>query len=296
MSLFSLNSAVRISYFVLFLFAAMLFSNPLYLTVFFLAALIGISLNRALRGYGGVLSVFLSMGALLVLINLFLSQSGESVLFESQALAGFYRIVVTKESIVYSLVMAFKLCLVATIIYWYDAAVGPDCSFSFFSRFIPRSALLVILTALIVSQLRKRLEEAAFAMRMRGADLGGTGIFRRLQSSAPLIKVLLISSLEDSLSRAEALYARAYGSGVRTRYLIERWRFVDWIGLSGLALMLCLCLHACISLGAFSVFYPQTVINITRQDVLCSALLGILCLFPALTDNRQQGVLSCSIA
>ena len=52
---------------------------------------------------------------------------------------------------------------------------------------------------------------------------------QRLRAHYPLLKVLLLSSLEDSWQTAEALYARAFGVGKRSCFSTESWHLGDTI-------------------------------------------------------------------
>jgi energy-coupling factor transport system permease protein len=86
----------------------------------------------------------------------------------------------------------------------------------------------------------RQLENIREVQVMRGVNFNAGSLKERLPKYAGLINILLLSSLEDSLEIAEAMQARAFGSGGATCYQRDAWRHRDSLCLGGSLLALAL--------------------------------------------------------
>jgi energy-coupling factor transport system permease protein len=85
------------------------------------------------------------------------------------------------------------------------------------ARVAPRSALACALAARLMPTLERDARAIAETARLRGVALADGRWTGRARRAAPLALPLLASGLERGLDVAEAMTARGYGSGPRTR-------------------------------------------------------------------------------
>lgn len=225
----SLHPITLILYFVILGLVAMTYTHPIYLGSLFLIVAINMISIGALKKWKGYLAFSLLMTFFIVVINILVSRNGNTILLEGIRIPVFGELIITKEAIFYGLNMGLKIALIVSIFCLYDSMMNPDKALSFFSRFIPKSALLVILTSLMIPQMKRSLENITIAMEMRGADFRNRNLLKNIKSRYPLLKILLLSSLEGSWDTAEALYARGFSSTKRSYYSKEEWRIKDSI-------------------------------------------------------------------
>lgn len=156
-----------------------------------------------------------SGGGLVVLTPLVASE-GDLILVRGPALA-LIDLEVTVEELAAGLAAGARVALVALLVGALLAHVDPDRLQSLASRLAPRSALVMGLAARLVPTLERDARAIAEAARLRGLDLAGGSWPARARRAAPLAVPLVGTSLERGLDAAEAMAARGYGSGPRTR-------------------------------------------------------------------------------
>lgn len=100
--------------------------------------------------------------------------------------------------------------------------------------FAPRSALAIALATRLVPTLERDAAGLAEAVRGRGVSVRGARGYSRLLSP------LVAGSLERASSLAEAMEARGFGHGRRTRAPGPAWSDLDRVALVGAALLLTL--------------------------------------------------------
>ena len=269
----AVNPPVTVMLFAVLLGISLLTSDPAYISVTLVSVAIGFFLFDAKASLLASMRICLPIAALLVFVNVIVSQSGTTVLYASAPLPAIGRVLVTKESLGFSATMALKLVLIVSVFSLYGVLLSPDQTYRVFSRFAPRSTLIVVISSLFVPRMKRRLAEVTAIMQLRGAPLKQGRLYQRVCSLFPLLKVLLVSALEDAWSLAEALHSKAYGSGERTRYRNGSWSVRD-TAVTILAILL-------VGLFAFSVFagkarvrfFPVFQFNWSRVDVaVCSSI------------------------
>lgn len=216
----------------------------------------------------------------MAVINLFLSRNGQTIVWSGPVAPVIGKLFITQEAVAFSLNMSFKLAVMMSVFCWYEAVVSPDRAFSFFARLTPRSALALILTTLMLPQLRRRMESTALVMQRRGVPWQGENLLRRVRTVSPLLKTMLLSALEDSWGTAEALHARGFGLGRRSYFTKEIWRPADTVFL---ILTLAALTGFFVGLGSrsgFLNFYPRVGEIFRPSDIIFLAagpgILGVM--------------------
>lgn len=160
---------------------------------------------------GGLVS-----GLTLVLINPFVAAEGDLILWQGPEVTPI-DLEVTMEEVVAGFAMGLRLFAVAVLIGAVLAHIDPDRLQAQVARVAPRSALVGALAARLMPTLERDARAISEAARLRGVPLAEGRWSTRARRAAPLALPLLASSLERGLDVAEAMTARGYGSGGRSR-------------------------------------------------------------------------------
>ncbi len=285
----NMHTGVLIFYFVTLLALSMIYTNLLYLFFLFGMVALGICSCGKVKEWRRTLRFGLVMILFIILINILVSRAGQTILWEGPKLPVFGKLSISQEAIIFGFTMAFKLSLILSIFCWYEAVLPIDKTFSFFSRWASKSTLVMILTAMLIPQLKRRLHDAAWAMQARGYELQPGRLGKTIRQSSPILKIILLSALEDSWQIAEALEARAFGAGARTYYCRTIWRRRDTLTLFVLGLI-----WASFSMGllqhkGFWDFYPQTEFVFDAADrKLISGICAGFSVIPFLNELGKR--------
>jgi energy-coupling factor transport system permease protein len=189
--------------------------HPLVLAA---AAAGALALLAAAPGRPGRLFVIggLISGLSLALLNPFVAAEGDRILWRGPEVP-VIDLEVTVEEIAAGLAVGLRLLAVAVLVGALLAHIDADRLQAQVARVAPRSALTCALAARLMPTLERDARAIAEAARLRGVDLASGSWGGRARRGAPLALPLLGSSLERGLDVAEAMAARGYGSGPRTR-------------------------------------------------------------------------------
>jgi energy-coupling factor transport system permease protein len=125
------------------------------------------------------------------------------------------------------------------------------------ARVAPRSALTCALAARLIPTLQRDAHAIAETARLRGVALADGRWTGRARHAAPLVLPLLGSSLARGLDVAEAMTARGYGAGPRTRVSEAGYDAVERAVLA-IAIALCAVAAGALALGAVAyAYYPR---------------------------------------
>ncbi len=280
--LYRLHPAALLVYLAAVVTASLLVNNPLYLLAIMAGVLCCIFAAGGQRDWCGNLKYLLMMAALLFCINLLVNNMGRTILWQGFSLPLLGRVKITLEAVAFSLVMCLRLIIIYSVFAFISLVLNPDSALSLFAGILPRSTLLVSLTTKSIPYLAQRLERAAEIQQCRGISFHQGGYMKRLSSRIPLVKVVLLSSLEDSFNIGESLQARAFGQGVRTRYFTFSIKILDILVIAGAM--------AGIAIAAWSLRHGNGAINffpvidsgiITRTNLIISLLVFLFLLVPA---------------
>ena len=139
---------------------------------------------------------------------------------------------ITVEELVYGACAGLRMATVGLACALVVLRCDPDRLTALGARILPRSALTVALAARLVPTLVRDAGALGDAARARGLALDAGGRTARVRARGRLAAPLLASGLERGLEVAEAMTARGYGAGPRTRLpaalprLVERLVYV----------------------------------------------------------------------
>jgi energy-coupling factor transport system permease protein len=245
-------------------------TNPVYRALVLLIALnMLLSLGRR-DARSRPLLVAVGVAAILAaVLNAVLSHTGAHVLFtvpdQLPGIGGS----VTVESVLYGLDVGLGIAAAVLAIAPLSQVLHAHDLIDAFPSALQRTAALVGAAINLVPAVTRNAVGISEAQRMRGSS--GT----RLRDWHAIAAPVVLSALDDSLQLAEAMDARGFGSGPRTRYATAR------VGLSGAAVIVCALAAAAMVVaarvsGSLVDWYPfpvATVPPVTLVPVLACLLL-----------------------
>lgn len=186
----------------------------LYLTV--VVALSKLPFLKVLKGIRGILFILI----LSAVLNLFLTP-GKVVLFHWQ----FFRI--TDEGVVRCsfIIVRLLLLVIATSIMTLttkpnDLADGMEKALGFLKVIkvpVHEIAMIMSLALRFIPTLMEETDRIKKAQMARGADFESGNIIKRVKSLLPILIPLFVSSIKRAVNLAQAMEARCYNGGNRTK-------------------------------------------------------------------------------
>lgn len=161
------------------------------------------------------LRVALVSGLFIFVLNPFVAIEGDHVLISGPHFL-LFDFEVTSEELLYGLVAGLRLATAILATSAFLRLADPDRTQALASRFVPRSALTVALSARLAPTLRRDALGLREALRLRGTA-SERGRRAAIRQGARLIVPLVASSLERGVDISEAMVARGYGAGRMTR-------------------------------------------------------------------------------
>lgn len=256
--------------FYLFVIAAgsIMVSNPILLTGFMITVILSLLVAKSINNWLRSLKIYLLMITMLIVINLIINNMGATVLWTGPIIPILGRISISLETMVFGLIMGLRLLIVFSVFILYNRAMDPDKALSIFAKVFPKSALLIALTTKTIPYMSQQLQRVAEIQQCRGVQYHTGSYMDRIKNRLPLIKVLLLSSLEDSFNIGESIQARAYGSGPRSSYYTLTYNIRDIIVLLCSAAAFIILLWSMFKGWSTMEFYPKIGPMVTSSEQL----------------------------
>jgi energy-coupling factor transport system permease protein len=199
-------------------------TNPYYRGLVALAG-IALLLSRArpearLRP---LLLLLLSAAAGAALLNPLLSHLGDDVLF---SLPGWIPVAggpITTEAAAFGLVAGLGIVASALAVAPLSLAIESHELINALPHFLDRTGTAVSASLHLVPGIARSYTAIREGQLLRGWRPGGPAAW------GEVLVPTLLTAIEDSVQLAEAMEARAYGSGPRTSFTVSRWRSSDTV-------------------------------------------------------------------
>jgi len=228
-----LNPVVKLAWGAIIIVLSLIFDHPLYILVLLTTVVILLKSANVWREWTSVLKLSLWLGASIIVINALVSHHGNHVLVVAPfTLPVLGRLVITLEAIAFGAVMAVKLMVIISAFAFINLTVHPDDIMSVLLKMkLPyKSVLVTSLSTRFIPCLIEDMQRINDAYRTRGVPLDAGNWFRRLKNQAGIIIPLLSNSLDRAVQVAEAMEARAFGTGQkRTFYKDIKISHMDWL-------------------------------------------------------------------
>lgn len=194
--------------------------HPWYLLLSILAGGCYYGMLQGKKGLTHLLGL-LPLAALITVMNPFFNRYGEHVLFHVWGRP------YTLEALVYGAVLAG---IFMDMMIWFgccNQVLTSDKFTSLFGRLIPSLSLLLVMILRMIPGFIRKAKQIAGARKSIGK--GGAGTFReKIRDGVTILSVMTDWVLEGSITTADSMRARGYGSGKRTGYRKYTMTLRDW--------------------------------------------------------------------
>lgn len=197
---------------------SLIFDHPLYIFILLTVMIFMVILSGIYREWISILKLCLWLSISIIVINTLVNYNGVHVLVAVPfKLPVIGQPIITLEAIAYGAVMAVKLVVIISIFALINLTVHPDNIMLVLLKvgFPQKSVLLTSLTTRFVPCLIEDVQRINDAYRTRGVRLDTGNWVTRLKKYTGTIIPLLTNSLDRAIQVAEAMEARAFGSGKR---------------------------------------------------------------------------------
>jgi len=225
-----------------------------------------------------------TIGLGVFLLNPFVQANGDLILFELPDIP-IFDLQVTLEEVIAGAALGLRSFVATVAIGAVLAHVDPDRLLALASL-LPRSALTASIAARMLPTLERDAQALSETAQLRGVSLHSGRWRIRARTAGALAMPLVGSALERSLDVAEAMAARGYGTGPRTRMTEAPPTRID-----RLVLVLSLPLAALAGLAIFGAlgrfdFYP-TLDPVANWPALIAAGIAVAVTCTAASGLRR---------
>lgn len=234
-----MNSAIKILLLIAYIVAVFLIKNFYGLALMvaatlFITLISKIPLTSLLKSIKGILFVII----LTFVINVFFNTSGKKTLLFSV-----WKIRIYKESLIFAIFMAMRLCMLVTgssLLTFTTSPVELTDGIEVvlyplkLIRFpVHELALIMSIALRFIPTLMEETDRIMSAQKARGAQFDEGNVFKRIKSLVPILIPLIISSFRRAEELGDAMDSRCYtGSKGRTKYKKMTIKIKDVLGVA----------------------------------------------------------------
>lgn len=205
-------------------------NNPVYRVLVALAALnLLLAARRPGRSLKGLLMLVLTAGVFSIALNLLLSHGGTHVFAQLPRWLPGIGGPMSLESLAFGTGVATGVGAAALAVAPLSVVLEPHQLIDALPGPLQRTGAALAGSLNLVPGVARSFVGVREAQRLRGVSVGRAG------AGSVLVPVLL-TAMEGSVQLSEAMEARGYGSGPRTRYRSERWTAADVLTITTAAL------------------------------------------------------------
>ncbi len=273
---------------------SLIFDHPLHILVLLIAIALIIGLAGVWQQWRSVLKWSLWLGASVIVINALVSYHGAHILLTAPFQLPVLGIpVITLEAIAFGSAMALKLLVIISAFAFINLTLHPDDIMTVLLKMkLPyKSVLVTSLSARFIPCLIEDAERISDSYMTRGVQMDTGNWFGKLRSRAGIIIPLLANSLDRAVQVAEAMEARAFGSGQkRVFYKNIRMSRMDWLTLAfGILPLASGIILRALGYGSYE-YYPNLqpiLLNPIESILLCILIVVLLAILPLAFLKRR---------
>lgn len=275
----SFHPLVNITYFALVVGITMFSISPYFLAV---SLVFSWSYAFVLKGFKSLklnLGISLAMLLVMVIINMFFNNNGETVLMYINTNR------ITAESIVYGIASAVMLIAVVVWFSCFNVIITADKLIYLFGKVAPVLGLTLSMIFRFIPLLKNRFAEITLGQKCMKRSHTEGNLIRRARQLLKEVSILIAWSLEASIESADSMEARGYGLKGRTSFHLFKFSRRD------IAMLILMAVTASpVFYGAYlgvtnMYFYPKLVLpqlDLTTALILIS--YAILSAAPMIVD------------
>lgn len=260
----------------------MIVTHPVYILTLLLLLVMLVALNQEFHALLSMIKFYVPISLLYVLINPLFSHRGQHILFY------FWDQPVTLESFAYGMYSTVNLLIILVLFISLNAVITPARFLYLFGSIFPKIGLLIVMSIRFVPLLKRRLSEISSVQKMKGIDVGHGSLRKRMVDGMKLLQILLTLCLEDALQTADAMKAKGFGSGPRSRYEEFVMRSRDW-GLLGLlfGLFIGCMVFRLFGYGTYRIFPTLEVVTMQGWEMLSYVCFALFAAVPVIIEARE---------
>ncbi|WP_042143518.1 energy-coupling factor transporter transmembrane component T [Paucisalibacillus sp. EB02] len=279
----SFHPYVQICYYLFIGSLLMYFNHPIFLTTA-LILLIFVNLShdsgKALKKW---IVILILMSLIIILLNPFLVSRGTTILFYFRGKQ------VTLEAIIYGITMALFIVNILMMFVSFNVILNGNRFLYIFSKFLPRTAFLIMMSIRFVPLFKRRLDEISDVHHIRGMSMAVGSIKNRMKNGMLRLQIVLTWSLEEAVHTADSMKARGYGLGKKTSYIPYYMKKQDWAWLVTLCLLFALCIAGgTLGYGKLIIYPKLGTLHFFLIDWIVFGCMMILFSFPLWVEGRER--------
>lgn len=197
--------------------------NPIILSGILVVSVIIFASSKNMMKFKKGIIYFIPFSVATIFINLIFTGEGSTILFYILGKR------FTLEAFIYAFVLSFKLLLVIYIFMILDIMIDSDRAVSYFSAFMPKSILTLMISLKLLPTMSERLKNLREVYSLRGVSFEGKKLKDKIRGYIPIMSILLENSLEGAFDIGEAAYIRGFLSGRRTVYDKQKVKRKDFL-------------------------------------------------------------------
>ncbi|MDO6353845.1 energy-coupling factor transporter transmembrane component T [Caloramator sp. CAR-1] len=216
------NTLTNIILILTYIIAFLMINNILILAIILISLILLAKVNEIHKEVFAFFRFSVFIALIIIIFNLLINKNGETQIF---IIGDFY---ITLESFYYSLFMASRLIAIMMTFAFGNLIINPDDAFSIISKIFGKSSLVMSLVYRLSFSLINQINNIKEIEFIRGNTFEGN-LYKRIKSYGEVVNILFLSSLEDSIELAEAMYSRGYGSTKRSSFKNQNFNFRDYV-------------------------------------------------------------------
>lgn len=280
---YGIHPAVGFCWFAAVLVLTMLYMHPVLLAVSLIASASYMCMLRGIRKFLKTLCVLIPLLILISLFNALFNHAGVTALWYMPNGNA-----VTYEALVYGF---FASLMFAAVILWFgcfNEIMTSDKLLYLFSRLSPSLSLLLSMSLRLVPRFAEKLRGIASARAQIGMGTSDGSMKHRISCGMKVLSVCLGWALDGSVTTANSMKSRGYGSAKRTSFSIYRFDARDAATAALLALTLAVTI-ICVARGSiYAGYYPSFVMSGAEPAALLGeAAFALMCFIPHLADAKE---------
>ena len=186
--------------------------SPVIIGTEIIIALVMLLTSGNIKRLKSVFIYFIPFAIFIIIFNMAFVSRGSIILF-SILNKNF-----TLESMLYAVILAFKLLLVFYLFMILDIMIDSDRAVSYFSSKMPKSTLTLMIGLKLIPEMKERFKNLMDIYSIRGLAFNKKTAKEKTKSYIPILSILLEDSLESSFDIGEAAFTRGFLSTKRSTY------------------------------------------------------------------------------
>lgn len=232
---------------------------------------------------------FILLSGAIILLNPFLVSRGTTILFYFRGKQ------VTVEAFVYGASLSMMIVNMILLFISFNFILNGNRFLYIFSKVLPRTALLIMISIRFIPLLKRRLDEIREVQQIRGMTMAEGRLKERIKIGMLRIQQLVAWSLEEAVQTADSMKARGYGLGKKTSYTPYYMAGRDRGSLIVLIVLFLLCFAGgLLGYGKITIYPELGPFRFFLLDWILFICMILLFSFPLFVEGREIIRWKCS--